>query len=86
MSIKAVYDKVVVQLEDRTAESKGGIFIPERVREAELEGKVLSIGPMVDLPIEVGSTVGVARTSGTVAIIGGKEILFVQAEKLLYVR
>lgn len=45
MNIKPLADKVVIEIEDATEQSAGGIYIPDTAREKPQQGKVVAVGP-----------------------------------------
>ena len=85
MNITAINRNIVLELDQRPEESKGGIVLPSQYSEAPTEGTVTSVGGQVDT-VSVGDVVGFPAHLGTRIVIGGKEILLIEEPKALYVR
>lgn len=83
--MKAIGNKVVLELSERKAMSDGGLALPESAVCPNTEGTVTSVGNMVE-SVEVGWVVGFPTHLGTRLEKGGKDILVIAEDKLLYVR
>lgn len=45
LNIKPLADRVVIEIEDDTEQTPGGIIIPDTAREKPQRGKVVAVGP-----------------------------------------
>lgn len=83
--MKAIGNNVVLELIERKTMSDGGLALPQSAVSPNTEGTVTSVGNRVE-SVEVGWIVGFPSHLGTRLEKGGKDILVIQEEKLLYVR
>ncbi|MCI5823402.1 MAG: co-chaperone GroES [Candidatus Gastranaerophilales bacterium] len=73
MSIKPLYDKIVIKVIDDTQQTSGGIFIPDSAKEkpqkgevvAVGEGKILDNGSREPMDVKTGNVVLFAKYSGS---------------------
>ncbi len=73
MSIKPLYDKIVIKVIDDTQQTSGGIFIPDSAKEkpqkgevvAVGEGKILDNGNREPMDVKTGNVVLFAKYSGS---------------------
>ncbi len=73
MSIKPLYDKIVIKVIDDTQQTSGGIFIPDSAKEkpqkgevvAVGEGKILDNGNREPMDVKTGNIVLFAKYSGS---------------------
>ena len=73
MNLKPLGDRVVVKPTPKEEVSKGGIVIPDTVREKPQEGEVLAVGPgriddngkRIEMEVKVGDKVIYAKYAGT---------------------
>ncbi len=73
MNLKPLGDRVVVKPTPKEEVSKGGIVIPDTVREKPQEGEVLAVGPgriddngkRIEPEVKVGDKVIYAKYAGT---------------------
>lgn len=73
MSIKPLYDKIVIKVIDDTQQTSGGIFIPDSAKEkpqkgeviAVGEGKILDNGSREPMDVKTGNIVLFAKYSGS---------------------
>lgn len=70
--VRPLQDRVIVRRFDSPGESKGGILIPETVREKPQRGEVVAVGPgthidgtLVPVDLKVGDEVIFGKWSGT---------------------
>jgi len=93
MNIKPIGDKVLIQATAAETESKGGVFLPDTVKNTNLEGTVISVGPgrrlvngtLVPMEITVGSKVYYAPFSGSEVTIDGKKLIILAEKDILAV-
>ncbi len=84
--MKAIGTKVVVVMSERESITDGGIAIPESSVKPNTEGVVVSVGRDVKESVAEGDTVGFPAHLGTRLEHAGRDILVIEASKLLYVR
>ena len=67
MSIKPLYDKIVIKVIDDTQQTSGGIFIPDSAKEKPQkgEGKILDNGSREPMDVKTGNVVLFAKYSGS---------------------
>ena len=73
VNLKPLGDRVVVKPTPKEEVSKGGIVIPDTVREKPQEGEVLAVGPgriddngkRIEMEVKVGDKVIYAKYAGT---------------------
>ena len=83
MRFRPLGDRVVVErkIEETT---KGGIFIPDTVKDKPLEGKVIAVGKeALDDGISEGDIVVFAKFSGLEITIDGTEYLILVSKEIL---
>ena len=85
MKFRPLHDRVVVKrLEEH--KTKGGIIIPDTVKEKPQEGEILSVGPggrdeagkLIPIDIQVGDRVLFGKWSGTEVKIDGEDLLIMK--------
>ena len=73
MSIKPLYDKIVIKVIDDTQQTSGGIFIPDSAKEKPQKGEVVAVGDgkILDngnrepMDVKTGNVVLFAKYSGS---------------------
>lgn len=73
MAIKPLADRVVIKVIEDTAQTSGGIFIPDSAKEKPQRGEVVAVGPGKTLDsgerepidVKVGDIILYAKYSGT---------------------
>lgn len=85
MKITAIGTNIVLKLNDRAQESRGGIALPSQYSQAETEGEVMSVGSRV-ADVKVGDLVGFPKHLGTLFTHQQDEFLILDESKALYVR
>ncbi|MEY4581405.1 MAG: molecular chaperone GroES [Pseudomonadota bacterium] len=91
MTIRPLYDRVVVTRVAEEEKTKGGIIIPDSAKEKPVEGKVLAVGSgrvledgsVRKLDIKVGDRVMFGKYSGTEVKINGEDHLILREDDLL---
>jgi len=92
MNIKPLGDRILIKQLEAEEKTKGGIVIPDTVKEKPQEGKVIAVGPgkvlesgKVQTPgVKVGDRILYGKYSGTeVSIKGGEEYLIIKEEDIL---
>lgn len=93
MSIKPLYDRVLVQRVASDEKSAGGIIIPESAKKKPLEGIVRAAGPgklnedgtNAKMQVKEGDKVLFGSYSGTEITVGGEELLILREDEILAV-
>jgi len=91
MTIRPLYDRVVVTRVAEEEKTKGGIIIPDTAKEKPVEGKILAVGAgrVLDdgsvrkLDIQVGDRVLFGKYSGTEVSVGGEDLLILREDDIL---
>jgi chaperonin GroES len=91
MKVRPLHNRVIVQSLEEEGKTKGGIIIPDTVKEKPIEGKVIAVGPGkikkngTKLPLEVkkGDRVLYAKYAGTEVKIDGEEYLMMTEDDIL---
>src|SRR5271168_3176786 len=86
MKFRPLHDRVVVKRIDAEAKSKGGIIIPDTVKEKPQEGEVVAVGPggrddngkIVPIDVKSGDRVLFGKWSGTEVKLDGDELLIMK--------
>jgi len=84
-------DRVVVKAIEREEITKGGIVLPDTVKEKPQEGKVIAVGPgkMTDegkriaMDVKVGDTVIYAKYGGTEFKLEDEELIILRESDIL---
>lgn len=90
MSVRPLYDRVVIQRVEETTRSKGGLYLPETAKEKPLEGVVLAVGQgkLLDdgsvrkLQVKKGDRVVFGRYAGTEIQMNGQEHLVLREDEI----
>ena len=72
MSIRPLFDKLVIKVIDEAEQTQGGIFIPDSAKEKPQKGEVVAVGPgrVLDsgereaMDVKVGEVVLFAKYAG----------------------
>lgn len=92
MEIKPLGDRVVVKALEAEAKSKGGIVLPDTVKEKPQEGKIVAVGKgkvlengsLQELEVKVGDKVLYGKYSGNeITTKEGEELLIMREEDIL---
>ena len=84
--IQPLADRVIVKAEEAVETTKGGIILPDTVKEKPMQGDVVAVGDgkvseegkKVDLTVKVGDKVLYGKYSGTEVTIDGTEYLIMR--------
>jgi chaperonin GroES len=90
-TIEPLYDCVLVQREEQTDRTPGGIFIPDTAKEklnrgtvlAVGRGKVLDSGKLREPTVKAGEVVVFLKTAGQEVDVGDKKALLLREEQIL---
>ena len=91
MKIKPLSDRVVVKPLEAQEKTKGGIYVPDTVKEKPQEGEIVAAGPgkisdsgtLVKMELKKGDKVLYGKYSGTEVTVGGEEYLIVRESDIL---
>ena len=86
LKFRPLHDRVVVKRIDAEAKTKGGIIIPDTVKEKPQEGEVVAVGPggrdesgkLTPVELKPGERVLFGKWSGTEVKIDGEDLLIMK--------
>jgi chaperonin GroES len=86
MTFRPLHDRVAIRRLEGEDKSKGGIIIPDTVKEKPQEGEVIAIGPgardesgkLIPVDLKVGDVVLFGKWSGTEVKIGDQDLLIMK--------
>ena len=91
MTFRPLHDRVVVKRLEGEEKTKGGIIIPDTVKEKPQEGKIIAVGPggrdetgkLIPLDVKAGDSVLFGKWSGTEVKIDGDDLLIMKESDIL---
>lgn len=91
MKFRPLHDRVVIRRLEAEERSKGGIIIPDTVKEKPQEGEVVAVGPgardeagkLIPLELKAGERVLFGKWSGTEVKIDGQDLLIMKESDVL---
>lgn len=91
MAIKPLEDRIVVKPEEAKTRTASGLYLPESSKEKPIQGKVVSVGPGLQLDngkrakpvVSRGDTVVYGKYAGTEVEIKGVKHLILRESELL---
>ena len=91
LKFRPLHDRVVVKRVEAEAKSKGGIIIPDTVKEKPQEGEVVAVGPggrdengkLIALDLKAGDRVLFGKWSGTEVKLEGDELLIMKESDIM---
>ena len=91
MKFRPLHDRVVIRRTEGEEKTKGGIIIPDTVKEKPQEGEVIAAGPgardesgnLVPLDLKAGDRVLFGKWSGTEVKIEGDELLIMKESDIM---
>ena len=91
MKFRPLHDRVVIRRLEGEEKTKGGIIIPDTVKEKPQEGEVIAVGPgardesgkLVPLDLKAGDIVLFGKWSGSEVKIDGQELLIMKESDLM---
>jgi chaperonin GroES len=91
MKIRPLQDRVIVKRVEEEGKTKGGIIIPDTVKEKPMEGKVTAVGKgkvledgqIHPLDVKAGDRVLFTKYAGTEVKIDGEEHLIMREDDIL---
>ena len=91
MKFRPLHDRVVIRRIDGEDKTKGGIIIPDTVKEKPQEGEVVAVGPgardesgkIVALEVKAGDRVLFGKWSGSEVKIDAEDLLIMKESDIL---
>jgi chaperonin GroES len=91
MKFRPLHDRVVVKRLEGEEKTKGGIIIPDTVKEKPQEGEIIAVGPgarnedgkLVPLDVKAGDRVLFGKWSGTEVKIDGQDLLIMKESDIM---
>ena len=91
VKLEPLADRLVVRPIEREDVTKGGIFLPDTVKEKPQEGEVLAVGPgrmsedgkRIAMDVKVGDVVIYAKYGGTEIKIDDEELMILRESDIL---
>ena len=91
MKFRPLHDRVVIRRIEGEDKTKGGILIPDTVKEKPQEGEVVAVGPgardesgkLIALAVTAGDRVLFGKWSGSEVKIDGKDLLIMNESDIL---
>ena len=91
MKFRPLHDRVVIRRIEGEDKTKGGILIPDTVKEKPQEGEIVAVGPgardesgkLIALEVKAGDRVLFGKWGGTEVKIGGEDLLIVKESEIL---
>ena len=91
MKFRPLHDRVVIKRLEGEEKTKGGIIIPDTVKEKPQQGKVVAVGPggrdengkLTPIDVKVGDTVLFGKWSGTEVKIDGQDLMIMKESDLM---
>ena len=91
MAFRPLHDRVVVKRLEGEEKTKGGIIIPDTVKEKPQEGKIIAVGPggrdetgkLIPLDVKAGDRILFGKWSGTEVKIDGDDLLIMRESDIL---
>ncbi|MGM4910629.1 co-chaperone GroES [Rhizobium sp. 768_B6_N1_8] len=86
INFRPLHDRVVVRRIEAEAKTKGGIIIPDTVKEKPQEGEIVAVGTgardesgkIVPLDVKAGDRILFGKWSGTEIKINGEDLLIMK--------
>ena len=93
MKVRPLHDKILLKRVDAAQMTKGGIIIPDTVKEKPQEGKVVAIGTgriledgkVIPLEVKAGDRVLIGKYGGTEITLDGEEYIIIDENEVLAV-
>jgi chaperonin GroES len=91
MAFRPLHDRVVIKRLEGEEKSKGGIIIPDTVKEKPQEGKVVAVGPgardesgkLTPLDVKTGDVVLFGKWSGSEVKVNGEDLLIMKESDIM---
>jgi chaperonin GroES len=90
-TFRPLHDRVVVRRIEAEAKTKGGIIIPDTVKEKPQQGEIIAVGPgardeagkLVQLDVKAGDKVLFGKWSGTEVKLDGEDLLIMKESDIM---
>ena len=91
LKFRPLHDRVVVKRIEAEEKSKGGIIIPDTVKEKPQEGEVVAVGPggrdesgkLIAIDLKAGDRVLFGKWSGTEVKLEGEDLLIMKESDIM---
>jgi chaperonin GroES len=91
MNFRPLHDRVLVRRIEAEEKTKGGIIIPDTVKEKPMEGEILAVGSgtrdeqgkVHPLDVKVGDRVLFGKWSGTEVKINGEDLMIMKESDIM---
>ncbi len=91
VKLQPLADRLVVKPIEKEEVTKGGIVLPDTVKEKPQEGKIIAVGPgrlsedgkRIAMEVKVGDIVLYAKYGGTEIKIDGEEVIILRESDIL---
>ncbi len=86
MSLKPLFDRVVIKNIETEEVTKGGILLTSAAKEKPQMAEVIAVGPGskgVDMVVKVGDKVVYTKYAGTEVKIDGQEVIVIKQSDIL---
>ena len=91
LKFRPLHDRVVVRRIDADEKTKGGIIIPDTVKEKPQEGEIIAVGPggrdeagkLIPIDLKSGDRVLFGKWSGTEVVLDGEELLIMKESDIM---
>ena len=91
MKFRPLHDRVLVRRIESEEKTKGGIIIPDTVKEKPIEGEVIAVGSgardeagkLVPLDVKVGDRIIFGKWSGSEVKIAGEDLLVMKESDIM---
>lgn len=94
LDVKPANDLLLVEPDEASDQTEGGVYLPDVAKEKPQRGKVLAAGPgpriphtggRAAMPFEAGNVILFRRHTGTEVTVGGRDLFFVREGDVLAV-
>ncbi len=94
MSLKPLYDRILVEPIEQEEKTQGGIFIPDTAKEKPMEGKVIAVGEgyrldngqISSLKVNIGDVVVYGKWAGTEIKSNGQNLSIMKESDVLAIK
>ena len=91
LKFRPLHDRVVVKRIEAEEKSKGGIIIPDTVKEKPQEGEIVAVGPggrdengkLIAMDLKAGDRVLFGKWSGTEVKLEGDDLLIIKESDIM---
>jgi chaperonin GroES len=91
IKFRPLHDRVVVRRIEADEKTKGGIIIPDSVKEKPQEGEILAVGPgardeagkLTPLDVKAGDRILFGKWSGTEVKLDGQDLLIMKESDIM---